>query len=92
MTLLSRNVVETARSHGAKLLTVSCPLCKYNLEASQKQDPAASSGSQPLPVVYFTQLLGLALGVSPEDLRLSDAQFRAIRGGIKSAVENVSRP
>ena len=92
MTLLSRNVVETARSHGAKLLTVSCPLCKYNLEASQKQDPAASSGSQPLPVVYFTQLLGLALGVSPKDLRVSDAQLRTIRGGIKSAVESVSRP
>jgi len=92
MTPLSRNVVETARSYGAKLLTVSCPLCKYNLEASQKQDPAASSGSQPLPVVYFTQLLGLALGVSPQDLRLSDTQLQTIRGGVESTIESASRP
>ncbi|MGA2240386.1 MAG: hypothetical protein ABSG74_14370, partial [Candidatus Bathyarchaeia archaeon] len=83
---------QAARSHGAKLLTVSCPLCKYNLEASQKQDPAASSSSEPLPVVYFTQLLGLALGVSPEDLRLSDTQLQTIRGSVKSTVESVSQP
>jgi heterodisulfide reductase subunit B len=92
MALLSRNVVQSARSYGAELLAVSCPLCKYNLEASQKQDPAASSGLQQLPVIYFTQLLGLALGVSPEDLRLSHVQLQTIRGGIKSGVQSVSRP
>jgi heterodisulfide reductase subunit B2 len=92
MMLLSRNVVQTARSYGAKLLTVSCPLCKYNLEESQKQDPAASSSSQSLPVVYFTQLLGLALGVTPEDLRLNDTQLQTIRGGARDVVESVSRP
>jgi heterodisulfide reductase subunit B len=92
MILLSRNVVQSARSYGAKLLAVSCPLCKYNLETSQKQDLAASSGSQPLPVVYFTQLLGLALGVSPQDLRLSQAQLETIRGGMRSTVASVSRP
>jgi heterodisulfide reductase subunit B len=92
MALLSRDVVQSARSHGAKILAVSCPLCKYNLEVPQKQDLAASSGSQPLPVVYFTQLLGLALGVSPEDLRLSHLQLQTIYGGIKSAAQSVSRP
>jgi len=92
MILLSRNVVQSARSYGAKLLAVSCPLCKYNLEASQKQDLAGSSGSQQLPVIYFTQLLGLALGVSPRDLRLSHAQLQAIRGDIRSVVESVSQP
>jgi len=92
MILLSRNVVQSARSYGAKLLAVSCPLCKYNLETSQKQDLAASSGSQPLPVVYFTQLLGLALGVSPQDLRLSQAQLETIRGDMRNTIESVSRP
>jgi heterodisulfide reductase subunit B len=85
MALLSRNVVQSARIHGAKILAVSCPLCKYNLEAPQKQDLTASSSLQPLPVVYFTQLLGLALGVSPEDLRLSSLQLQTIRGSIRSA-------
>jgi heterodisulfide reductase subunit B len=90
MALLSRNVVQSARSRGARVLAVSCPLCKYNLEASQKQDSAISSNSQPLLVVYFTQLLGLALGLRPEDLRLNQTQLEAIGAGPQRAVENVS--
>jgi heterodisulfide reductase subunit B len=91
MAILSRNVVQSARLHGAKILAVSCPLCKYNLETAQKQDPAVSSGLQPLPVLYFTQLLGLAIGVNPETLRLNHAQLQAIRG-VRTTVESVSRP
>jgi len=92
MTLLSRNVVQSARSSGATILAVSCPLCKYNLEASQKQDLAASSGSQPLQVVYFTQLLGLALGAAPQSLRLNPVQIQAIRGRVQAPPQSVNQP
>ncbi len=92
MTLLSRNVVQSARSSGATILAVSCPLCKYNLEASQKQDLAASSGSQPLQVIYFTQLLGLALGAAPQSLRLNPVQIQAIRGRVQAPPESVNHP
>jgi heterodisulfide reductase subunit B len=91
MALLSRNVVQSARSNGARMLAVSCPLCKYNLETSQKQDLGVSSDSQPLPVVYFTQLLGLALGAEPESLRLDPLQVQAIHGGMHTTLENVSQ-
>jgi heterodisulfide reductase subunit B len=91
MALLSRNVVQSARSNGARMLAVSCPLCKYNLETSQKQDLGVSSDSQPLPVVYFTQLLGLALGAKPESLRLDPLQVQAIHGGMHTTLENVSQ-
>ncbi|MGB9024068.1 MAG: CoB--CoM heterodisulfide reductase iron-sulfur subunit B family protein [Candidatus Bathyarchaeia archaeon] len=91
MALLSRNVVQSARSNGARMLAVSCPLCKYNLETSQKQDLGVSSDSQPLPVVYFTQLLGLALGAESESLRLDPLQVQAIHGGMHTTLENVSQ-
>jgi len=71
---MSRTIIESAQSCGAKLLAVSCPLCKYNLESSQ-----ILIDKDRMPVVYFTQLLGLALGLSPTKLELSTLQMRTIR-------------
>jgi len=75
---MSATIVRSAQSCGAKLLTVGCPLCKYNLESSQIPGAKNSSADEFLPVVYFTQLLGLALGLSPEELELDMQKMRAI--------------
>jgi heterodisulfide reductase subunit B len=88
---VSSGIVESARSSGAKILAVSCPLCKYNLEVCQGKGSSASSENEPLPVVYFTQLLGLALGLPPDQLELNSEQLRAIRGCVMTPVESVSR-
>jgi len=85
MMQLSRGIVQSARSNGAKILAVSCPLCEYNLNASQNQDPAAPEYA-PLPVVYFTQLLGLALGLDPERLQLDPLQLQAIHASMQATV------
>lgn len=90
MTQLSRGIVQSARSNGAEILAVSCPLCQYNLEASQSQDPATPEYA-PLPVLYFTQLLGLALGLDPERLELEPVQLRAIHQNMQATAEKVSR-
>lgn len=70
---VSGAIVNSARSCGAELIAVSCPLCKYNLESSQRGSIEGSA--EPLPVVYFTQLLGLALGLRPEALGLDVRQM-----------------
>jgi heterodisulfide reductase subunit B len=82
---LSAGIVQSARSSGAKILAVSCPLCKYNLEVSQSPD------SEFLPVVYFTQLLGLALGLDAEQLEIDARQLKAIRGGGQTKVQSVNQ-
>jgi heterodisulfide reductase subunit B2 len=76
---ISDAIIRSALSCGARLLTVSCPLCKYNLESSQLQDSNGSTPDDFLPIVYFTQLLGLALGLQPEELELDERQMQAIR-------------
>ena len=76
---MSAAIVKSAQSCGARLLTVGCPLCKYNLESSQLAGGKNDSGEEFLPVVYFTQLLGLALGLRPEELELDTQQLQAIR-------------
>lgn len=76
---MSAAIIKSARSCGAKLLAVSCPLCKFNLESSQVLTAKDTSSDQSLPIIYFTQLLGLALGLQPSELKLSTRQMQAIR-------------
>uniref|UniRef100_A0A7C4CC42 Disulfide reductase n=1 Tax=candidate division WOR-3 bacterium TaxID=2052148 RepID=A0A7C4CC42_UNCW3 len=61
----SDRIVENARAWGAEAIVTTCPLCQFNLERL----PAASAS--PLPVFYFTQLLGLAAGLSEHELGLT---------------------
>jgi heterodisulfide reductase subunit B len=59
---LSYTILRSAQTAGAQALVTSCPLCQFNLDYRQgamRRHP----GFAPLPVLYFTQLLGLALGL-----------------------------
>jgi heterodisulfide reductase subunit B len=68
---LSYRLVEMARRAGATCIAVACPLCQVNLDMRQA-DARKNHGPLPeTPVFYITQLVGLALGLSPEELGLS---------------------
>ena len=55
-------ILSAAGAAGADLLVTSCPLCQFNLDRQQREMRRREAGFRPLPVLYFTQLLGLALG------------------------------
>jgi heterodisulfide reductase subunit B2 len=65
---LGRAIVEDARKAGAEAIVVACPLCHTNLDLRQKA--MESRGAPPLPIVYITEIVGLALGLAPEELGL----------------------
>ena len=75
---LAKRILTSASRFGARVLAVSCPLCKYNLETARNHTLSGSSIEVDLPVVYFTQLLGVALGLDPQELQLDIRQTRAI--------------
>lgn len=56
-----------ADAEGADAIVTVCPLCQMNLEAYQ--DKAARAGGKAVPVLYLTQLLGLAMGLDQETLQ-----------------------
>ncbi|MEO0085092.1 MAG: CoB--CoM heterodisulfide reductase iron-sulfur subunit B family protein [candidate division WOR-3 bacterium] len=60
----STRIVENARAWGAEAIVTTCPLCQFNIERL----PAPSESA--LPVFYFTQLLGLAVGMGRDELGL----------------------
>ena len=70
-TRCSREIIDSARGRGAEMLVTACPLCQFNLEDRQREMAAADIGFKPLPVLYFTELLALALGEGEEALDLS---------------------
>lgn len=63
-------LLKEARARGAQALVTLCPLCQYNLEAFQHKMTHRFGEDVHLPVVYFTQLLGLALGIDAKALGL----------------------
>jgi heterodisulfide reductase subunit B len=67
---LSGDILQDAVLAGADLVAVACPLCHSNLDLRQRKIEKYLGVDIELPVVYFTQLLGLALGHSPAELGL----------------------
>jgi len=66
----SARILEAAVKHGAEMLVVSCPLCQYNLDRAQRQVQAGGGPATRVPVLYFSQLLALALGCDEACLHL----------------------
>ena len=67
---VSYRVLASARRAGADVVVTSCPLCQFNLDRRQEQMALAYGGYRPLPVLYFTQLMGLAFGLEPDGYEL----------------------
>jgi succinate dehydrogenase cytochrome b subunit len=77
VTMNKRNSLEMAGSHileakelGADALVTPCPLCHLNLDAQQPAASAQKGVQLDFPILHLPQMIGLALGMSPEELRL----------------------
>jgi heterodisulfide reductase subunit B len=62
---LCRNLLLCAQQDDADCIAVLCPLCQINLEGFQTEINKAYGTDFHIPILYFTQLVGLAFGISP---------------------------
>jgi heterodisulfide reductase subunit B len=67
---MSFAILDSAQRSGAELVVTNCPLCQFNLDRMQKTMGGRHAGFQPIPVLYFTQLLGIALDLDSEGFEL----------------------
>ena len=70
---LIHQLLESAQSGGAQCIVVACPLCQTNLDVYQSMVNSKYKTKYDLPVLFFTQLIGLALGIEPKALGLDTA-------------------
>jgi len=65
---LTYKVLSMALDAGANCIAVACPLCQQNLDLRQSQVNKTMGSLFNIPVLYFTQIIGLTYGFSPEEL------------------------
>jgi heterodisulfide reductase subunit B len=65
---MCRNLLHNAVDRGAAMIATVCPMCQINLECYQALVNQEYGTDFKMPIVYFTQLVGLALGIKPKKL------------------------
>lgn len=65
---LTRKILADAEAVGADVISVGCPLCHANLDGRQTQINSKFNTNFHVPIFYFTELMGLALGIEAKDL------------------------
>ncbi len=67
---LSGKIIEQALAAGAEAIVVACPLCHVNLDLKQGQINKALGTDYNVPILYLSQVIGIALGLSGDDVQL----------------------
>jgi heterodisulfide reductase subunit B len=67
---MTKDILLNAKNAEADCAILPCPMCHFNLDAKQKNIESTFDVKIDLPVLYFTQLMGIAFGLSPKELAL----------------------
>jgi succinate dehydrogenase / fumarate reductase cytochrome b subunit len=77
LTINERNSLAMVANHtleakdlGADAMITPCPLCHLNLDSFQPKAAAQAGRAIDLPILHMPQAIGLAMGISPNDLGL----------------------
>ena len=67
---LINKILKDVQDSGADCIITACPLCQLNLDAYQSKAKKKNKEDYDIPVLFFTQLLGIAIGLSEKELAL----------------------
>jgi heterodisulfide reductase subunit B len=60
-------ILRSAQAAGTEAVVTNCPLCQFNLDRQQAMMQKLHAAYRPVPTFYFSQLMGLALGLDASD-------------------------
>ncbi len=66
------NLLQAAEDSGAEVIATECPTCHSGLEMHQVRAEKEFGIKTQVKVIYFTQLLGLAMGLPPRKLGIHE--------------------
>ncbi len=73
-----RNLLHSAMDRQASVIATACPMCQVNLECYQQSVNQEFGTNYSIPILYFTQLVGLALGIAPKKLGIGKELVSAL--------------
>ncbi|MFQ6080886.1 MAG: CoB--CoM heterodisulfide reductase iron-sulfur subunit B family protein [Candidatus Bathyarchaeia archaeon] len=74
---LAREKLSHIRAVGAQAMITVCPFCHMVFDINQPRIERAFNETFGIPVLHYPQLLGLAMGITPEELALKDLRVDA---------------
>jgi heterodisulfide reductase subunit B len=80
---MTKQKLDHIKEAGANAMTLICPFCGVLYEDQQKNIDSKSEEKYGIPVLYYTQLLGLALGFNSSELGLDRNRVKIIRNSTK---------
>jgi heterodisulfide reductase subunit B len=69
---LIHKLLDNAASNGANCIVTVCPFCHLNLDAYQGVVNRRFKTNFNIPILFFTQLMGIAFGIDSEALGLQE--------------------
>ncbi len=91
-----RRLISAADQYKADALVALCPMCQMNLDAFQGQMNGYFNTNYKMPILFFTQLMGIAFGEKPEKLGFGSefvsAHDAMRRIGVQTPVPESSKP
>ncbi len=87
-------IVKNAAESGADAIVTICPMCQLNLDVYQGYANQSFGTKFEIPVMFFTQVIGLALGLKPKDLGFGQefVNARSVIGKIQDAPPPRAKP
>jgi len=79
---LINHLLHNASENKADAIVTVCPMCQLNLDAYQSHVNRHFKTNYNIPVLYFTQMIGLALGIEPKELGIGQ-EFVSAAGILK---------
>jgi heterodisulfide reductase subunit B len=67
---LIKKLLESAAGNGAEVMVTGCPLCQLNVDAYQTLVNRKYKTNYKMPILFFTQLMGVAYGLGEKELGL----------------------
>lgn len=67
---LMAKILKDAAARGANCFVTTCPMCQFNMDAYQDQVAEKYGIRERLPVYFITELLGIAMGMSPQAMQV----------------------
>lgn len=84
---LIRRLIASADQYQADIMATLCPMCQMNLDAYQAETNRHFGTNYQMPIVFFTQLMGLAFGMEAEELGFGMELVSAKKALAKIGVE-----
>ncbi|MBF0559981.1 MAG: CoB--CoM heterodisulfide reductase iron-sulfur subunit B family protein [Nitrospirae bacterium] len=81
LSLMSK-IMKDAVARGANCFVSTCPMCQFNLDAYQEEIREKYGIAERLPVYFITELVGIAMGLSPHEMQI-DRHFTEATGLLK---------